>query len=59
MLSAYTSEHLWTDAPEVWKLLFEVHLILDIKTTIKLQKASLQNLLMEKHLKWKLQVLCR
>ena len=59
MLSAYTSEHLWTDAPEVWKLLFEVHLILDIKTTIKLQKASLQKLLMEKHLKWKLQVLCR
>ena len=59
MLSAYTSEHLWTDAPEVWKLLFEVHLILDIKTTIKLQKASLQKLLMEKHLKWKLQALCR
>ena len=59
MLSAYTSEHLWTDVPEVWKLLFEVHLILDIKTTIKLQKASLQKLLIEKHLKWKLQVLCR
>ena len=59
MLSAYTSEHIWTDAPEVWKLLFEVHLILDIKTTIKLQKASLQKLLMEKNLKWKLQVMCR
>ena len=37
-LSAYSSEHLYTAAPEVRKLLFEVHIILDIKTTFRVQK---------------------
>ena len=32
-----SSERLRTDASEVWKLYFEVYLILDIKGTIRLQ----------------------
>ena len=32
-----SSERLQTDASEVWKLFFEVYLILDINTTIRLQ----------------------
>ena len=32
-----SSERLQTDASEVWKLYFEVYLILDIKGTIRLQ----------------------
>ena len=31
-------EHLWTNAFELWKFFFQEHLILDIKTTFRLQK---------------------
>ena len=37
----------WTpfnDGSEVWKLFLEVYLILDIKTTIRLQKSHCKNI---------------
>ena len=43
MLSAYSSEHFWTDAFELWKFFFQEHLILDIKTTFRLQKPYFEN----------------
>ena len=55
---SYFSEHLYTHAPEVWQLFFEVHIILDIKTIFRLQKPYCKKHI-EAHLKWKLQVLLR
>ena len=43
MLLAYSSEHLKTDAFVFWKLPFEEHLILDVKTTSRLQKPHCEN----------------
>ena len=43
MISAYSSEHALTDASEVWKMFFEAYLILDIETTIRLQKPHCKN----------------
>ena len=43
MVSVYSSKHFWTDASEVWKLFFEMHLVLDIQTIFKLQKLHCKN----------------
>ena len=39
----YSSEHLYTHAPEVRQLFFEVDIILDIKTIFGLQKPYCKN----------------
>ena len=44
MLSAYSSEQLWTNAFVLWILFFEKHLILDVKGT-HTTKASLRKFL--------------
>ena len=44
MLSAYSSGQLWTNALALWKLFFEKHLILDVKTTLRLQKPHCENI---------------
>ena len=44
MLSAHSSRHLYRDVFEYWKLFFEKkHLILDVKTTFRLQKTHCEN----------------
>ena len=43
MLDIYSSENFWTDAFVLGKLYFEKYLILDFKTTLRLQKPQSKN----------------
>ena len=43
MLSAYSLEHFFIDKFELWKLFFQKHLSLDVKTTFRLQKPHCEN----------------
>ena len=49
MSLAYSSEHLYTDAFELWNVFFDVHLVLNVYLILDIQatKALLRRLLME------------